>query len=363
MQVYADWLSDKGDPRGELAQVQLRLAGDPKNKALKKSEKDLLKTHAEAFLGKLATAGKILELEWRAGFIYKARLATSWDYENDSGDDEDGDGDETKKPKRLGLLDALKLLLVHPSARFMRELAIGIVQTDGENSYDGVNKIIGKHYLPSLRTLFLGDFTQDETEVSWSYLGNLAQVWPAVPNLTTLKLKSGSMTFGSIVLPNLESFEVETGGLGSKEAKAIASARWPGLKTLVIQTGSSDYGASTKLADLQPVLDGKTLPRLEKLAIANSELATAAVAALAGSKILPQLDTLSFEDGTLGDEGAAEIYRLQKAFMHLSVLDLDNNFVTKEGKKLLAKTKLKVDYGRYQRDGDDPGDRYVALGE
>jgi uncharacterized protein (TIGR02996 family) len=362
MQVYADWLQDQGDPRGELAQVQLRLAKDPKNKALKKTEKALLKTHAETFLGKLVNAGKLLELEWRAGFIYKARLAASYDYDY-GGDDEDGEEGENKT-KPLDVVETLDILLSHPSARFMRELVIGLVGTDGENSYGRVNKILAKHYLPALRTLVLGDFTQDESEVSWSYLDNLAPVWAAVPNLTTLKLKSGTMTFGSIVLPKLESFEVETGGLGSKEAKAIATARWPGLKSLVIQTGSSDYGSNTTLKDLQPVLDGNTLPRLEKLAIANSEFTTAAVAAVASSKILPQLETLSFEDGTLGDDGAGEIYRLQKAFRHLSALHLDNNFVSREGKKLLAKAKLNVELGRYQRDdGGDPGDRYVALGE
>jgi len=43
--VYADWLSQNGDPRGELITVQCAIAAKGRNTALEKREKELLKRH------------------------------------------------------------------------------------------------------------------------------------------------------------------------------------------------------------------------------------------------------------------------------------------------------------------------------
>src|SRR5262245_55829511 len=47
--VYADWLTDHGDPRGEFIAVQCELAGltdaDPRWPELKARERDLLEAH------------------------------------------------------------------------------------------------------------------------------------------------------------------------------------------------------------------------------------------------------------------------------------------------------------------------------
>ncbi|HEY0250506.1 MAG TPA: WGR domain-containing protein, partial [Kofleriaceae bacterium] len=127
--IYADWLTDSGDPRGELAQIQLRLAKDPKNKELKKSEKALLKQHAAEWLGKLAGLEDVVDLEWTAGFISKARIANTYDREGMY-------GEETKREP----IDVEKLVdevLSMPSGRFLRDLTVGIVEFE-ENDYAGV---------------------------------------------------------------------------------------------------------------------------------------------------------------------------------------------------------------------------------
>ena len=357
-QVYADWLSDQGDPRGELAQVQLRLVKDPKNKEnkeLKKLEKKLLSTHAGALLGKLAEASSTLELEWHAGFITKARIAKPSDDDNDDG--EDGEAKEQPSVEKV-----LGWLLDSPSARFLRELTVGIVIRDDENSYANVAKRIGSRYLPSLRTLFLGDFTYEDTELNWSHLGNLEPMWPALPNLESLKLRSGSMKLGSIVLPKLRELTVITGGMDARAARAIASAQWPSLEILSLQIGPEPDGGEVKLKDLEPILDGATLPRLTHLGITNFNHTGKLLEPLAHAKILPQLTELDLEMGTLGDEHAARLFALQKAFAHLTKLDVHDNYLTSEGKAVLKQTKLPINFGE-QRDDDGPDERYASAYE
>ena len=360
--IYADWLSDSGDPRGELAQIQLRLAKDPKNKELKKAEKALLKQHAEAWLGKLVEVPDMIELDWNAGFITKARLASSYARDAEFGDQDDDD-DEGKKPKPpMKLEQVLAWLLESPSGRFLRDLTVGIVKFDG-NTYTNITKELAKHYLPALRSLYLGDFHGEETELNWSSIGNLEPLYAAVPNLEKLKLRSGSMKLGTIVLPRLEHFEVVTGGMDAKAAKSIAAAAWPSLETMAIQIGPESDGTDVKVKDLQPILDGDNLPHLSHLGITNFNLTGQLVEPLATSKILPQLAEVDLSMGTLGDEHMTKIFAMQKAFAHLTKLDVNDNYLTNEGKSLLKQAKLAFNFGEQREDEGDPSDRYASAYE
>ena len=356
--IYADYLQDAGDPRGELAQIQLRLAKDPKNKELKKSEKALLKQHGDAWLGKLASVSDMVELEWNAGFIAKARLTSSYDRDEDFGSDEEG---KTPLPK-IKLANVLAWLLDSPSGRFLRELVVGVVEFDG-NNYNTIIKELAKHYLPSLRSLYLGDFHGEETELNWSDIGQLEPAYAAMPNLESLKLRSGSMKLGAIVLPNLKKVEIVTGGLDAKSMKAVTTAVWPSLEMLSLQIGPETDGTAVKTKDITPLFDGENLPRLKHLGIDNYNHTGELIEPIATSKILPQLTRLDLRMGTLGDEHVAQLFRLQKAFAHLDKLDLDDNYLGKESKKLFAQAKLPVNLGEQREDEGDPGDRYASAYE
>jgi len=349
-QVYADWLQGEGDPRGELAAIQLRRATDRKNKELKKIEKELLAHHADRLLGKLAPARELMKLQWHAGFIHAARIANTHD------------NDDDKNQNKLAIADVVAWLLDEPSARFLRRLTVGIV-TFFDNDYSDVAARIGQRYLPALRELYLGDFDYEDTELSWSELGDVEPLYAALPNLRSLQLRSGSMSLGSIVLPKLERFEVMTGGLDSDAARSIASAKWPSLKSLSIQIGSDEYGGDATIDDLRPILDGVGLPRLEHLGIKNCELTDDLIEPLASSRILPQLRSLDLGMGTMSDDGARTLFRLQKAFAHLEKIELDDNFITGEGERLLAQTRLQVEIGEQRDDEGDPTNRYASVAE
>ena len=74
MAVYADLLSVRGDPRGELVQLQLERERRPFDPRLVRAEAEHLARHDRALLGGLRTATTLCELIWRRGYIVEAKL-------------------------------------------------------------------------------------------------------------------------------------------------------------------------------------------------------------------------------------------------------------------------------------------------
>src|SRR4051794_39927039 len=69
--VYADWLTDGGDPRGEFIHAQCLMAGmawdDPRRWELEGRERDLLERHQDAWLGPLRPL--LSRWTFRRGFL------------------------------------------------------------------------------------------------------------------------------------------------------------------------------------------------------------------------------------------------------------------------------------------------------
>lgn len=74
MAVFADLLSGRGDPRGELVALQLEREQRPFDARLAKAEAEHLARHDRALLGGLRTATSLCELTWRRGYIVEAKL-------------------------------------------------------------------------------------------------------------------------------------------------------------------------------------------------------------------------------------------------------------------------------------------------
>jgi hypothetical protein len=74
MAVFADLLSVRGDPRGELVALQLERERRPSDPRLARAEAEHLARHDRALLGGLRTATSLCELTWRRGYIVEAKL-------------------------------------------------------------------------------------------------------------------------------------------------------------------------------------------------------------------------------------------------------------------------------------------------
>ncbi|HEY0254544.1 MAG TPA: WGR domain-containing protein [Kofleriaceae bacterium] len=355
--VFADWLQEQGDPRGELISLQL---GNRDGAA-----KKLIQSQAAYFLGDLAEHQKVYDSNgnnnvshlrtneqhkawekvadqaflWRNGYIYRCRLS----YDEDS----------TDEPFDAELKDLLSAVLAHPSGRYIVEFAF---QTNGSSNDDDLQPLIdvlAKSAPATTRKLVLGD---NVDQISWHHTGNLGKLWRGVPNLQVLEIETGEFEVGKMVAPNLERAIFITGGLSKSCGKNIATADMPKVKHLEIYYGTKNYGGSCSVKEVKPLLDRTDLKQLEYLGLKNSEFADDIAKAVVDSKLVKQLKVLDLSLGTMTDAGAAILAANKDKLKHLELLDLHRNYLTKQGIKAVAGLcKKVVTTGQEQadEDGDD----------
>ncbi|MFP2927327.1 TIGR02996 domain-containing protein [Pyxidicoccus sp. 3LG] len=352
--VYGDWLQRQGDPRGELIALQhggMQARGDEATK-LKGQVKDLLEQHKASLLGKVlveAQEQEELQVEWHLGFIRSARVG------------------QKEHSSTTDVAEVVKALLAHPSARFLRELTIGMAHFEGENNYRDVVDALADSLTAlggskTLQRLFIGDFEYpNDTEISWSYVNDVSSLYEHLPNLRSLRLRGALVELGNVDLPELREFTVESGGLLLAAVQSIASAKWPKLERLEVWFGCEDHDAEGGVEDIQPILDGEGLPHLKHLGLRNAEFTDELCKVLPKAKVLPQLETLDLSMGTMSDEGARALAEHAPAFAHLEHLDVTENTLGEEGQQPVATLARSVSAGN-QRDYEEDY-RYAAVGE
>ncbi|HEY7372966.1 MAG TPA: TIGR02996 domain-containing protein [Polyangia bacterium] len=348
-QVYADWLQGEGDPRGELAAIQVALARG-ESAELRAREQAILEANRQQLLGDLPDVdpgedAAPLKITWHAGWLRSARIAA-------------GEGHE--------LADLYRSLLACESARFLRELTVGVGAFEDENNYDDTIAVVGELGVPpALRVLYYADFAQEESEISWSHLGDVGVWLRGARGLRELTLRGGSMQLGSIDLPELRRFSVITGGFTTENIRDVIQAGWPKLEALSLTFGDDNYGASGGLDDVRPILEGRGLQAVRELGLCNSEFADQLAGVLGKSPVLRQLRLLDLSKGTLSDEGARALLATAPAFAHLERLDLSENFLSAEMVEAVAKLCPDVRAGGQREGYESRGEirRYVAIGE
>src|SRR5262245_11570952 len=80
--VYADWLTERGDPRGELIQLQLKIedksVGAKERTEMRAREAKVLAEHAQTWLG--ALAGPLLDVGEQEGWQFGYRHRWRWGF-------------------------------------------------------------------------------------------------------------------------------------------------------------------------------------------------------------------------------------------------------------------------------------------
>ena len=141
--VYADWLQQAGNPRGELAAIQLarETADTP---AMQAREDALLEEHADVLCGPPLADGYRIpdhcnEVTYRGGFWRSIVFS--------------------------GPPHVLAALVAHPSARLLHRLAIASL--DGaEDDYTPAIEILSSARLPVLRELRIGDLPEGQSALA-----------------------------------------------------------------------------------------------------------------------------------------------------------------------------------------------------
>jgi uncharacterized protein (TIGR02996 family) len=363
--IFADWLQEQGDPRGELIAMQLGNRD--------KAAKQLIDSNLDYFLGPLAEHQKTRDglgnnsvshlrssaqekewqktgeqaFLWRNGYIYRVRLSHDIYFEADW------------KGKTAEVLDQV---LRHPSGRYIVEFSF---QTNGDPSEGNLQDIIdvlGKKAPPTTRKITFGD---NVDQISWHHTGNLGKLWKGVPNLKILEIESGEFDVGAMDAPNLERAIFITGGLTKACGKNIATADMPKIKHLEIYYGDDNYGGDCSVKEVKPLLDRTDLEDLEYLGLKNSMFANDIAKAIGGAKILKGLKTLDLSLGAMTDEGAEALAAAKGSLAHLECLDLTRNFLTKKGIAAVKSICKKV-VTEKQEEADGDGDEtyyYVSIAE
>jgi len=344
--VLADWLHDRGHPRGELVALQLRAESDPTLEAAVKAH---LAAHATALLGPLALHTKIHDTSdhdaftWRRGFIDHAHL---------SNDDYNAKGVPS-------VAEILGLVFAHPSGRRLTRLVIGI---NGDyDPLDNVIDAIAAGAPPSLSSLFLGDYVEEQRMISSYEIGNLAPLW-RVASLRELVVH-GAFELGAFDHPQLETAKFETGALSPAGAQAIATAKLPRLRHLDIWYGDPNYGGDATIADVRPLLARTDLPELAHLGLMDAAFADEICRELVGSPLAAQLRELDLSLGTMSDAGAEALVANASAFPNLVTLDVSSNYLGNDTIASLARTFPKVIAGDHKDGDEDEDDRYPSVGE
>ena len=247
----------------------------------------------------------------------------------------------------------------HVTALIMGEwLGRGGLEDSGA---DGVRDLLISQAdrFPALRSLFLGEFTAEEFEISWIQQCDVTPLLAAFPRLEEFVVRGGSgLEFPATRHGSLRRLTVQTGGLPRGPVAGITASDLPALEHLELWLGVEGYGRSTEVDDLDRLLSGGAFPRLRSLGLRNAEHTDDLVRALAEAPLLDRLEVLDLSLGTLSDAGA-EVIAQTPAFRRLRRLDLHHHYLSEEGQERLRAALPGVDLDlddRREPDEFDPAD-------
>ncbi len=235
--VYADWLQQQGDPRGELIAIQHRLAISTDERELGTLERDeatLFKKYEAELLGPLAPYAIIRDsmrsyrtFSWRHGFIRTARLSRRWD-------------------QRI-----LTDLFTHPSGRFLERLVCPAMlddSFDGFGTYDMLRTLAP----PALCSMIVGDAGYDRIAI--------APLWASLPRLRFLTLDDEIADLGEPPAPSLEA--LHAAHVNATALEQVAKGSWPKLRRLHLTLLAPE---STSL--IAEALDPARMPTLDHVSV------------------------------------------------------------------------------------------------
>lgn len=298
--VYADYLAEQGDARGELIRLE-HLQADPRRPAEERASLSqqiaaLIKTHRPAWQALVPSptqaedeaAAPRVRIQWRHGFVVGLEL--DW-------------------VERLA--PALEAFLASPESRLLGTLAISHFGVFDEGEDDDLDEddfdeegrprpsVDAEEVEAALEGVLALDLSRLHT-LSFAYLGMQAagaKVLAKAEGLTQLvqlDLRYNDLGNAGVkalcnasFLPQLEALHLQANGIGAAGVKLLTSLDLPKLKVLDLRRNG------LKTAGARALAESKLLSRLTTLGLHREDLGTAGVKALAKSPTAtPRLRTL-----------------------------------------------------------------------
>lgn len=246
----------------------------------------------------------------------------------------------------------LDRLLAQAGAEGLQALIIGAWDGffEGGDSTGIVSHLVSRAgQLAGLKSLFLGEMTYEECEISWINQSDVSPLLRAFPNLEAFHVRGGNgLSFSQVEHEHLNTLSIEAGGLSRDLLREVFACRFPALERLELLLGDSNYGFDGEVEDLQPLLLGTLFPNLKYLGLMNSEISDDIAAFIVNSPIIRQIESLDLSLGTLTDEGARALLSLPTDAC-LKQLVISHHYLTPGALAQLQKLPFKLT-------ADDPQD-------
>jgi hypothetical protein len=214
-----------------------------------------------------------------------------------------------------------------------------------------------------VESLFVGDMSYEECEVSWIEQGNYDELLKSMKNLKHLTIKgSVNLSVGKLNHPNLESLEIICGGLPKSVIQEIANSNLPKLEKLNLYLGVGNYGFDGDIEDIEKLFENKNFRSLKYLGLGNSEIQDEIVESVLNTNIISSLRVLDFSNGTLSDKGAQLILDHSDKINHLELLDLHHHFISDKFVTKLGKLPIQINLDE-QMENDEKYGNYPMLTE
>ncbi len=251
-----------------------------------------------------------------------------------------------------------------PIAATVKELIIGQWDYDSSNDAGDVVAILVelKDAFKNLKSLFIGDITAEEQEISWIQQSDLSPLLAAYPNLELLQIRGGDgLRLSALKHPNLKTLIIETGGLPPDVVNDVSNAHLPNLEKLELWLGEENYGFDSKIEDFEAIINGSKFPKLTYLGLKNSIIQDEIAQKVAKSPILEQLHTLDLSMGILTDVGAQALVDSPK-IKQLAYLNLNHHFMSDGMMAQFKGLGIAVSMND-QGDADNEDERYIEVSE
>ncbi|MCA9685028.1 MAG: TIGR02996 domain-containing protein [Myxococcales bacterium] len=278
--VYADWLTQQGDPRGEAIGLEHRLRelGPQRGEAMREQLEALLAGPRARILTELSAAmpeGELpegVQIEWRHGFV----VGLSY-------------------PLRLEDLEGLAVLLGHPQCRLLSRLSVAVPEDEVEeeedfdyDDYDGSPQMhpIAEELVERLLELDLDRITELAVEYTPLPAAGVRRLSSCakLAGLVTLDLRytnlddEGLETLAaSPYLAGVRSLHLQRNRISARGAKALAAGPWSRLRFLDLRDNRIGVDGAKALAG-SPLLAG-----VETLRLYNKDVDAQGTRALAES--------------------------------------------------------------------------------
>jgi hypothetical protein len=256
----------------------------------------------------------------------------------------------------------LKAFLEDERSAQTTALLIGLWGESGDAPDEVLDALIeAAPRLPSLRSLFLGEITYEELEISWIGQSDPAPLLAAFPDLEDLWLRgTEGLEFSPVEHDRLRTLAIQTGGLPAEVVSAVLQSELPALEHLELWLGVDEYGGTVGIDDLRPLFEERLFPNLVSLALRDAPIADQIAVALVDSPLVRRLHALDLSLGTLSDEGAQALLRLRALAPNLERLDVHHHYISDGVLARLRQLRIAIN-AEEQQQGEE--DRYVAHAE